>query len=70
MNMKQDKETEERVNAFLEAYKAISDEHKIDFVHYPAFVPDGNGGFKVMIQSFPVDITDQPVKSPFIADKK
>jgi len=57
----------ERVNAFLGGYKELVDKHKIDFATYPLFVPDGQGGFKVIIQNTPVDITNQPQKSPFVA---
>jgi len=59
-------EAKNRVDAFLKAYGELVQEHKIDFASYPVFVPDSQGGFKVIVQSTPVDITNQPVKSPFI----
>lgn len=59
----------ERVNAFLSGYKELVEKHKIDFATYPLFVPDGQGGFKVIIQNTPVDITNQPQKSPFVAQE-
>lgn len=61
-------DTQERVNAFLDAYKALVDEHKIDFATYPVWTPDGQGGFKTVMQSTPVDIKNQPVKSPVIVE--
>ena len=65
-------ETNPKVQEFLEKYKALVDEMKMDFATYPMFVPDGNGGFRVIIQSTPVDITpktDEPVPSPFVPEK-
>ncbi len=56
-----------RVNEFLKAYGELVTLHKIDFATYPVFMPDGNGAFKVTIQNTPVDISNSPVKSPFVA---
>lgn len=61
----------ERAQEFLTKYKALVDEMQIDLATYPVFVPDGQGGFKVIVQTTPVDITNQPnqpKKSPFVAD--
>lgn len=57
----------DRVNAFIKEYGELVAKHKIDFATYPVYVPDGTGGFKVTIQNTPVDITNSPQKSPFIA---
>lgn len=56
----------ERAEAFLKEYKELVDKHKVDFVTYPVYMPDGQGGFKTMIQSTPVDTSATYVKSPFI----
>ena len=61
-------QTNERAQEFLTKYKALVDEMQIDLATYPVFVPDGQGGFKVIVQTTPVDITNQPKKSPFVAD--
>ncbi len=56
---------EKRKTDFLTNYKQLIDDHKVDLFSYPAFVPDGEGGFKVIVRTDIVDTTDQPVKSPF-----
>lgn len=56
-----------RIQKFVDAYGVLVQEHKVDFATYPMFVPDGNGGFKIVIQTTPVDISNQPVKSDFVA---
>lgn len=58
--------TKERVQDFLTKYGELVKETNIDFASYPVFVPDGQGGFKVIVQNTPVDISNQPKKSPFI----
>lgn len=56
-----------RVDEFVKEYGELVKKHGIDFATYPVFIPDGQGGFKVIVQNTPVDIKNQPVKSPFIA---
>ncbi len=56
--------------AFMKAYGELVTEHQIDFATYPVFIPDGQGGFKIVVQSTPVDISNQPKKSPFIAKEE
>lgn len=61
---------EERIKkgeAFLKEYGELVQKHQMDFAAYPVFVPDGQGGFKIVVQSTPIDISNQPKKSPFIA---
>jgi hypothetical protein len=59
-----------KIQEFLEKYKALVDEMKVDFASYPVFVPDGQQGFKVVIQSTPIDITPkEATPSPFIPEK-
>lgn len=60
-------ELKKRVDAFQEGYKKLVDEHKIDYASFPVFMPDGEGAFKVFVNSVPVDVKDKPVPSPFIA---
>lgn len=60
---------EERKKIFLEwiktEYKAKMDETRCDFYHYPMFVPNGKGGFELIVNSEIVDITNAGMKSPF-----
>ena len=60
-------EVQVRGEAFLEDYKKLLDKHDYDFVSFPQFIPDGQGGFKVVVQTVPVDTKNQPKKSPFVA---
>ena len=55
--------TEERVQDFIERYGKLVEECKVDWANYPVYVPDGQGAFKVVIQSTAVDMTNVPVKS-------
>lgn len=59
-------EQKQRVDVFYKEYGDLVIKHNVDFASYPVFVPDGEGGFKIVVQSTPVDIKDRPVKSPFI----
>lgn len=63
---KQD-ELNERVNAFMKAYGELVTTHGIDFASYPVFIPNGRGGFDIVIQNTPVDVKNHPQKSPFMA---
>lgn len=58
--------TKERIDAFIEGYGELVNKHSIDFASYPVFIPDGTGGFKIIVQNTPVDISNQPKKSPFV----
>ncbi len=53
---------------FLKEYGELVTKHQRDFASYPVWVPDGQGGFKTIIQNTPVDIKNQPKKSPFVAE--
>ena len=63
-------DVQKRASAFIKEYGELVKKHKMDFVNYPAFVPDGiaDGGFKLIIQSGPVDVQDQPVQSSFVSN--
>ena len=65
-----EKELQERLAKFMDAYKKLVDEHQADFAAFPVFVPDGQGAFKVIIQMQPVDMRNRPQKSPFVAPAK
>jgi len=60
---------EESTKAFYDEYQALVEKHQIDFINYPVYIPDGNGGFKTVIQSSPISLKDRAVKSPFIPEK-
>lgn len=59
-------ELQTRTKDFVEKYGKLVEESNMDFASYPAFMPDGKGGFLITIQSVPVDVTDRPKPSPFI----
>lgn len=55
-----------RTKEFSERYGKLVEELEIDYASYPSFVPDGQGGFKIVIQSVPVDVKGRGTPSPFI----
>lgn len=55
--------------AFVRKYGELVKETGFDFASYPVFIPDGQGGFKIVVQTTAIDITNQPKKSPFIAQE-
>lgn len=59
-------ELQARTKDFIERYGKLVEETKMDFASYPTFVPDGQGGFRVVIQSVPMDVTNRPEPSPFM----
>ncbi len=61
-----EEERKEKGTAFMKEYGELVEKHQIDFATYPVFIPDGKGGFQIVVQSTPVDISNQPKKSPFI----
>ncbi len=63
-------EQKQKAQKFLNAYGELVKEHQQDFATYPVFIPDGQGGFKIVVQSTPVDISkmkDTPIESTLIA---
>jgi len=58
--------TIEEKQAFLVEYNALVEKHQIDFAQYPVYIPDGQGGFRTVIQTTPVSIKNQPKRSPFV----
>lgn len=63
----QQTDSEQRVSDFMKRYGELVQELQIDFATYPVWVPDQTGGFRTVMQSTPVDIKNQPRKSPFVA---
>jgi len=52
----------------MKGYEALIEEHDVDVVTFPTFIPDGSpGGFRIIMQSQPVDLKGNGVKSPFVA---
>lgn len=58
--------SQEKADVFVKEYRELVEKHKIDFANYPVYIPDGQGGFKTILQSTPVSTEGQPVKSPFV----
>lgn len=64
----EDKQSEvnTRIKAFVDEYGELVKKHDVDFATYPVFVPDGQGGFKIVCQTTPVDMSNRPKPSPLI----
>lgn len=58
--------TVEEKTAFMKEYGELVDKHGIDFAQYPVYVPDGQGGFRTVVQTTPISIKNQPKRSPFV----
>ena len=58
---------ENEVQEFIKEYGELVKKHGYDFACFPMFVPDGQGGFNITVQNTPIDIRNQPTKSPFVA---
>ena len=65
---KKAEEQNEKANDFFKEYGELVKKHGFDFVAYPVFIPDGQGGFKIIVQQTAIDTKNQPVKSPFIPE--
>jgi hypothetical protein len=48
-----------RVEAFMKEYGELVKKHGIDIANYPVYTPDGQGGFKTVLQASPVDVSKQ-----------
>lgn len=57
---------ESRREEFLKRYKILTEELQVDFANFPMYMPDGQGSFKTVMQSTPVDLKDRPQPSPFM----
>lgn len=63
-------EVNKRINEFMASYQALVKEKDVDFASYPVWVPSEGGKFVTIIQSTPVDMRQQLIKSNFIPDNK
>lgn len=64
-----EEERMEKGSAFLKEYGELVTKHGVDLATYPVFIPDGQGGFKITVQSTPVVLPpkkDEPVESTFM----
>ena len=59
-------EFNKRVEDFMKEYKELTEKHQIDYVQFPQFQPDGNGAFKIVIATMPVDLNLQKLNQSFI----
>lgn len=55
-----EEERKEKGTAFMKEYGELVAKHQVDFATYPVFIPDGQGGFKIVVQSTPIDISKKP----------
>ena len=62
-------DAQKRIDTFMKRYEALVKELKVDFFTYPAYVPDGQGAFRTVIQTTPMDTTETGIKSPIIPEK-
>ena len=54
---------DERKAKFLEQYKSLIDELKVDIMAIPIHLPDGQGGFRLVVQQNIVDTKNVPTPS-------
>lgn len=54
---------------FIEEYGELVKRRGMDFASYPVYVPDGQGGFRTVVQTTPVSLKNQPTKSPFVPEQ-
>jgi len=66
MTEKSTDDLKERSESFIKEYGELVKKHQVDFASYPMFVPDGQGGFKISVQTTPIDLKNRPVKSDFV----
>jgi hypothetical protein len=61
-------EQQKQINDFIKAYGELVKLHKVDFLSYPMFQPDGNGNWTVVVQTQAVlSKEEEGIKSPFVA---
>ena len=65
-----DEETQKAIGTFLKEYGELVAKHKVDFVTYPLWQPDGKGGWEMKIQTQAMSTKELPVISPFVEDVK
>lgn len=68
MSEDKQKDFEERSKVFVEKYGELTKEINIDIASFPTYVPDGQGGFKTVIQQSTVDTSEHAYRSAFVAE--
>lgn len=61
-------EVKNEMKSFIDEYGELVKKYGFDFASYPVWVPDGQGGFKTIVQTATVNMKDLPQKSPFVAE--
>ncbi len=62
-------DSKRRIEGFMESYHKLTNDWGVDFANYPVYIPDGQGGFKTVIQCTPVDLKNRAQPSPFMGDE-
>lgn len=65
----QQKTAEDRAKDFIKEYGELVQKYQIDFATFPAFVPNGKGGFEITVQNRPMDITPKETPSPLVTEE-
>lgn len=63
----QKKDSQERLQKFMSGYEQLVKDTDYDFANYPVYMPDGEGAFKTLLQTTPIDKKYVPTPSPFVA---
>lgn len=45
----------DRIEAFVKEYGELVKKHKVDFASFPMYEPDGQGGFRLIVRTVPVE---------------
>lgn len=54
----QDTQKQRRIEKFLEGYGKLVKELEVDIMAIPQFLPDDKGGWRLVVQSQPVDLRE------------
>jgi len=54
----QEIQKDRRIEKFLEAYGKIVKEFDVDIMAIPQFLPDEKGGWRLVVQSQPIDLVE------------
>ncbi len=57
---------ESRRDEFLSQYGALVKEFEVDFISVPAYIPNEQGTWSLVVQGQVVDKKDQPTPSPIV----
>lgn len=55
-----------KTEKFVEEYGELVKKYNVDFANYPLWVPDNGGGFRMVIQTTPVDMEQLQKDKDFI----